>query len=105
MKRSQAVRVIAYVRAAPEEALADPVGWSERSAQAQDDIIRRWARDNGAQVVATLADNGSDVVGAVSMRTAFATALARVRDGHADAICVASLRDLSGDVVVQELLM
>ncbi len=39
------------------------------------------------------------------MRTAFAGALALVRDGAAELICAASLAQVADDVVVQELLL
>lgn len=90
------MRVCGYTREEPPVAAAEP-------AFAQSEQIRRFATERGWQLVAVCSDGV--VPGGADISPGFQALLAVAESGTVDAVVVASLSALAGDVEGQEILL
>jgi len=90
------MRIAGYVRQTPGLKDSD-------SAFAQSERVRRWVRDTGNELVSVCQDHHASV--APSERPGFKALLDVVRNGHADAVVIASLDALSPDKIQQEIMI
>ncbi len=94
--KGQIVRVVGYVREAPDPREGEP-------AFAQGERIRRWASEGGHQLVAICMDaRGAEVP---ARREGLRAVLGIVAEGAATAVVVPDLTALSPDKIVQEILL
>jgi len=91
------VRVVGYVR--------EPVGAEQaRPAFVQQEELRRWAAEQGHQLVAVCQDRSGDGHHPLD-RDGYLTLLGTLASGGVDAVVVPGIAALSDDQIVQEILL